>query len=290
MPDPVIPVPLPDPEPDALHLHLISDATGETIHAVARACLSQFETARVREHFWNMVRNERQLAFALEEVRHKRGLVLYTLINESLRQQLEAGCREFGVPCVSILEPVMRALTHMLGDPGQAQPGRQHVLDHAYFSRIDALDFAIAHDDGQLHDQLHEADVILVGVSRSSKTPTSLYLANRGYKCANVPFVPGVALPSELFEVTRPLIVGLTKDPERLIQLRKSRVRHLQQSGPTDYIDPDKVREEVMEARRVFGRNEWPVIDVTRRAIEETAAEIITLLQRKRERMRDVAD
>lgn len=277
-----IPSPVPDVEPGALHLHLISDATGETIHAVARACLSQFEAGHVREHFWNMVRNERQLAFALEEVQHKRGLVLYTLINDRLRQQLETGCRDAGVPCVSILEPVMRALTHVLGDPGQAQPGRQHVLDHAYFSRIDALDFAIAHDDGQLNDQIHEADIILVGVSRSSKTPTSLYLANRGYKCANVPFVPGVPLPTALFELTRPLIVGLTKDPERLIQLRKSRVRYLQQSGPTDYVDPERVREEVMDARRVFGRNEWPVIDVTRRAIEETAAEIITLLQHKR--------
>jgi hypothetical protein len=160
-------------------------------------------------------------------------------------------------------------------------PGKQHLLDNEYFARIDAMSFALTHDDGQSPWGLDEADVVLVGVSRTSKTPTCLYLANRGIKAANVPYVPGVPLPPELIIAKHPLIVGLTNDPERLIQIRRNRLSMLHHDGSTDYTDLDAVRAEVREARRVFAEHHWQVIDVTRRSIEETAAAIMKLLARR---------
>lgn len=270
-------------DPKTFHLHMVSDATGETIQSVARACLSQFEGVEPVEHFWNLVRTDRQLDLALEEIEETGGVVIYTLVDPHLRGRLEETCRRNGVPCISILDPVMHAFGQHLGMTGQSTPGRQHALDAAYFGRMEAMDFALAHDDGQQSVDLFDADVILVGVSRTSKTPTSLYLANRGIKTANVPYVPRVPLPAELGEVRKPLIVGLTKDAEHLVQIRRSRMTMLRQGGAGDYVDPEQVRAEVLEARRYFARRGWPVIDVTRRAIEETAAEIITLLAHRRQ-------
>ncbi|MEQ8967639.1 MAG: pyruvate, water dikinase regulatory protein [Azospirillaceae bacterium] len=266
------------------HLHMVSDATGETIQSVARACLAQFDEVAPVEHFWNLVRTDRQLALALEEIETSRGIVIYTLVDAHLRQRLEETCRRLQVPCISILDPVLHALTHFLDMPSQSRPGRQHAMDAAYFYRMDAMDFALAHDDGQRTDNLHEADVVLVGVSRTSKTPTTLYLANRGVKAANVPYVPGRPMPRDLDTATHPLIVGLTKDPDRLVQIRRSRLTMLRHGGETEYTDPELVRAEVLEARRYYSRRGWPVIDVTRRAIEETAAEIMTLLAHHRDR------
>jgi [pyruvate, water dikinase]-phosphate phosphotransferase / [pyruvate, water dikinase] kinase len=268
----------------SFHLHLVSDATGDTIHSVARACVSQFEGVAPVEHFWNLVRTSRQLDLVLEEIRANPGVVVFTLVDDGLRHRLTDVCRELGVPCISVLDPIIAALAQQLGIPSQRRPGLQHALDAAYFHRIEAMDFALAHDDGHLSWELHEAEVVLVGVSRTSKTPTCLYLANRGVKAANVPYVPGVPLPDELHKVERPLIVGLTKDAERLVQLRRNRMQMLNQAEMTDYVDPERVRSEVLEARRLFVRHGWPVVDVTRRAIEETAAEILSLLARRRQR------
>jgi regulator of PEP synthase PpsR (kinase-PPPase family) len=267
------------------HLHLVSDATGETIHSVARACLSQFDEVHPVEHFWNLVRTQRQLDLVIEGIRDHPGLVMFTLVEEPLRRRLQEVCRELAVPCIPVLEPLIGALAAYLGLESRSQPGRQHMLDAHYFGRIDAMDFAISHDDGQAQTNLHEADVVLVGVSRTSKTPTCIYLANRGIKAANVPFVPGVPLPDDLATLKHPLIVGLTTDPERLIGIRRNRLRMLNQSEATSYVDPEAVRAEIQEARRLYARNGWPVIDVTRRSIEETAAEILMLLARRRPRM-----
>ena len=264
------------------HLHLVSDATGETINSVARACVAQFDAVTPIEHFWNLVRTERQLDMVLDGVRDNPGLVMFTLVNEALRRRLQDTCRDLQVPCIPVLDPLINALAAYLGLESQSQPGRQHALDAEYFGRIDAMDFALGHDDGQMAHDLHESDVVLVGVSRTSKTPTCIYLANRGVKAANIPFVPGCPLPPELDELKRPLVVGLTKDPERLIQVRRNRLRLLNQGEETAYVDPEKVRAELTEARRFYSKRGWPVIDVTRRSIEETAAEIMMLLARRR--------
>jgi hypothetical protein len=269
--------------PKTFHLHLVSDSTGETIQSVARACVAQFEGVEPIEHFWNLVRTDRQLDLVLEDIERNRGVVVYTLVDERMRQRLNDLCMRLNVPCISVLDPIIMAFARHLNMQSQSRPGRQHMLNAAYFSRMDAMDFALGHDDGQSAGELHKADVILVGVSRTSKTPTCLYLANRGLKAANVPFVPGVPLPPELEQLTDPLIIGLTKDPDRLVQIRRNRMRMLNQGGTTDYVDPEVVRAEVMEARRYFNRKRWPVIDVTRRAIEETAAEIFSLMARRRQ-------
>ncbi|AUN30885.1 phosphate kinase [alpha proteobacterium AAP38] len=268
--------------PRNFHLHLVSDATGETINSVARACVSQFDQVHPVEHFWNLVRTERQLDMVLEGIREHPGLVMFTLVNEKLRHKLQDTCRELGIPSISVLDPLINALGNYLGLQSQSKPGRQHALTAEYFGRIDAMDFALNHDDGQSAWGLHDADVILVGVSRTSKTPTCIYLANRGIKAANIPYVPGCPLPPELDQLTRPLIVGLTKDPERLVQIRRNRLKLLNQGDDTSYTDPERVREELLEARRLFTRKGWAVIDVSRRSIEETAAEVMMLFARRR--------
>ena len=265
------------------HLHLVSDSTGDTVHAVARACLVQFEEAEPVEHSWMMVRTDAQLDRVLAGVEAHPGLVLYTIVDDELRRSLVEGCRKQQIVAISVLDPVIAAMAAFLGMKARGLPGQQHLLDAGYFQRIDAMTYALAHDDGQSARGLDDADVILVGVSRTSKTPTSLYLANRGLKVANVPFVPDVALPEELARAARPLIVGLTNDPERLVALRRNRLTMLQAGdSPTAYTDLDRVREEVQRARRFFTEKQWPVIDITRRSIEETAAVVVQLLARRR--------
>ncbi len=266
------------------HIHLVSDATGETLHNVARACLAQFEGVPVQEHLWPLVRTEATLNLVLDHVRSHPGIVIYTMVNTKLRTELRRECARVGVRTVSVLEPVMRALTGLFGTGGTNQPGRQHALDADYFHRIEAMDYVLNHDDGQAAGGLEHADVILVGVSRTSKTPTSIYLANRGVRVANVPFVPNIPLPPQLTELKGPLIVGLTSAPDRLVQLRRNRLLMLKQDEHTDYVDLEEVKREVAEARRMFSRNAWPVIDVTRRSIEETAAAILQLLAAHHER------
>lgn len=263
------------------HLHLVSDSTGDTVHSVARACLVQFDATQAIEHFWGLVRTKSQIDRVLAGIAANPGLVLFTMVDNALRQVLQEGCRNLQMPAIPVLDPVIGALASYLGREMSGRPGLQHVLDSEYFSRIDAMTFAINHDDGQSAWGINNADVCLVGVSRSSKTPTCLFLANRGIKAANVPFVPGLPLPPELLQADKPLIVGLTNDPEHLILLRRNRLTMLDHNEATDYTDLDSVRAEVREARRVFAEHRWPVIDVTRRSIEETAASIYRLLMRR---------
>jgi hypothetical protein len=251
------------------------------VHSVARACLVQFTDAQPIEHMWSMVRTRSQVDRVIAGVEAYPGLVLFTLVNDALRQELQERCRPLQVPVIPVLDPVIGALAAYLGAQSRGLPGQQHLLDSEYFARIDAMTFAIAHDDGQSTWGLDNADVCLVGVSRTSKTPTCLYLANRGVKAANIPFVPGVPLPPGVLRATHPLIVGLTNDPERLILLRRNRLTMLDHDEETDYTDIEAVRAEVREARRVFAEQHWPVIDVTRRSIEETAAAISKLLARR---------
>jgi [pyruvate, water dikinase]-phosphate phosphotransferase / [pyruvate, water dikinase] kinase len=260
-----------------LHLHLLSDSTGETLELIAKACLAQFDEIDVVRHLWPMVRSEGHLDRVLDDIERRPGLVLYTLVNSNIRRELEQKTRRRGIHAVSALDPVVDALSVVLNQQAKARPGRQHALDAAYFARVDAIQFSIAHDDGMGSDNWEEADIVLAGVSRTSKTPTSIYLANRGYKVANIPLVPEAPPPSNLFTLKHPLVVGLTTNPERLIQIRRNRLLSLNQAPETDYVDTDAVAAELAFARRLFADNAWPVIDVTRRSIEETAYAIVKL-------------
>jgi hypothetical protein len=266
-----------------LHLHLVSDSTGETLESMAKAALAQFEGVEAIKHFWPMVRSEGHLDRVIEEIARRPGLVLYTLVNGTVRERLELKARTMGLPTVAALDPVVEGFSRVLGQQAKARPGRQHLMDAAYFKRVEAIHFTIAHDDGQHAEEWEEADILLAGVSRSSKTPTSIYLANRGYKTANIPLVPESPPPPNLFTLTRPLVVGLTTSPERLVAVRRNRVIAMGSGGESDYVEPDAVAKEVAFARRLFADNDWPVIDVTRRSIEETAAAVINLYQKRAE-------
>src|SRR6187401_3299882 len=271
------------PETGYFHLHLVSDATGETLITVARAAAAQYANVSPVEHLYPMVRSKKQLDNALAEITESPGLVLYTLLEEDLIEALEKKCRELGLPCMSILGPVLRLFQSYLGAETIHRAGAQHVLNAEYFQRIDALNFTMLHDDGQHAEGLEEADVVLVGVSRTSKTPTSIYLANRGVKTANVPLVPGVAVPPNLETLQQPLIVGLTASPERIVQIRQNRLLGLRAEHDADeYVDRQAVAAEIAAARKLCGKHNWPIIDATRRSIEETAAEVMALLAERR--------
>ncbi len=265
------------------HLHLVSDATGETLTTVARAAAAQYANVSPVEHLYPMVRSKKQLERALAEITEQPGLVLYTLLEEDLISTLEDKCRELGLPCMSVLGPVLRLFQAYLGSESIHRAGAQHVLNAEYFHRIEALNFTMMHDDGQHTEGLQEADVVLVGVSRTSKTPTSIYLANRGIKTGNVPLVPGVSLPPDVEKLTRPLVVGLYASPERIVQIRENRLLGLKaHHADAQYIDRTAVAEEVAYSRRLCAKNNWPSIDVTRRSIEETAAAVMRLLTERR--------
>lgn len=264
-----------------LHLHLLSDSTGETLENVAKAAIGQFENVEAVRHFWPMVRSEVHLDRIMQEIAANPGLVLFTLANPLLRRKLEMQCRGLGLPHVAPLDTVTDAMSNILGQETRTRPGRKHVLDEAYYARIEAIQFTIAHDDGVGHENWEEADIVLVGVSRTSKTPTSIYLANRGYKTANVPVVPESPPPDALYRLRHPLVVGLTISPDRLVQVRRNRLLSLNQSPETAYVDLDHVHEELVFARRLIADHSWPAIDMTRRSIEEAAAAIINLFNER---------
>lgn len=264
------------------HLHLVSDSTGETLLAVSRAASAQYQGISAIEHIYPLVRNSGQLDRVLQEIEQTPGVVLYTLVDPNIAERLENACREQGCPCLSVLEPVHNLFQSYLGIATTPRPGAQHMLNAEYFRRIDALNFTMLHDDGQLTEGIEQADVILVGISRTSKTPTSIYLANRGIKTANVPMVPGIPLPDILTTLARPLVVGLVASPERIVQIRQNRLLSLNAADDTAYVDRSLVADEVAQSRRIFDRYNWPIIDVTRKSIEETAAAILDLYRNHR--------
>lgn len=263
------------------HLHLVSDATGETLSSVARAACAQFDGVRALEHVYALVRSEKEMRDALERIEQAPGVVMFTLMNPDLRAVLEQRCTNIGVPCIPVLDTVLGMLESYLGTGLSRKPGGQHEMNASYFERIEALNFSMAHDDGQNLDDIDEADVILLGVSRTSKTPTCIYLANRGVKAANIPLIPDLPPAARLTELEGPLIVGLTVSPDRLVQIRRNRLLSLNEESHTGYVDLEAVREEILWARRYCNHHGWPVIDVTRRSIEETAAAILNLFQQR---------
>jgi len=271
------------------HLHLVSDATGETLITVARAAAAQYASVAPIEHIYPLVRTEKQLERVIIEIEAAPGIVLYTMLDRLIAKHLEEKCREFSLPCLSILDPVLALFQSYLGAESTRRVGAQHTLNAEYFKRIDALNYTMLHDDGQHTEDLEHAEVVLTGVSRTSKTPTSIYLANRGVKTANVPLVPNMPVPPQLERLSAPLVVGLTASPERIVQIRQNRLLGLNAHRDDDlYVDRQAVAEEIAFSRRLCAKHNWPVIDVTRRSIEETAAAVLSLLaERRRQQQAD---
>ena len=265
------------------HIHLVSDSTGETLNAMANAALAQFENVEVMVHPYALVRAEAQLSRALDHIAIMPGIVFFTLANQGLRDKLMARCKDVDVRCIDVLEGPVTALRQFLGKAETHKVGRQHEVDARYLDRIEALNFTIAHDDGQSLDSIADAEVILTGASRTSKTPTCVYLAIRGVRAANVPLVPGMPAPPQLLAARKPLVVGLWVSPDRLVQVRRSRLSSMGESRDSTYVDLDAVRAEIAATRQLFESQDWPTIDVSRRSIEETAAAVMNLLADRRE-------
>ena len=267
--------------PAYFHLHLISDSTGETLTTIAKAAAVQYANVRPIEHVHPLIRSKRQLARVLTEIEQAPGIVLYTIVNTELTAEIERHCRQIKIPSLHVLQPIMKVFESYLGAPQTPIVAGQHVVDADYFRRIDALNFTMNHDDGRLPVDLNQADIILLGISRTSKTPTSIYLAQRGYKTTNLPLVPGIEIPPTLTEPHSAFVVGLVASPERIAEIRRNRVQLLSDRDLTDYVDRTQIANEIAYSRKLFARYKWPVIDVTRRSIEETAATIIKMLHDK---------
>jgi [pyruvate, water dikinase]-phosphate phosphotransferase / [pyruvate, water dikinase] kinase len=269
---------MPNRLPSYFHLHLISDATGETLTTMAKAAAVQYSQVRPIEHVHPLVRTAKQLERVLKEVEQAPGIVLYTIVKKELIEEIELRCRTLKVPSLHVLEPIMKVFESYLGAPQTPVIAGQHLVDADYFRRIDALNFSMAHDDGQLPQDLNAADIIILGISRTSKTPTSIYLAQRGYKTANLPLVLGIDLPPALTKPHSAFVVGLVATADRIAEIRRNRVRLMSDRNLDDYVDRARIAEEIVYSRRLCAKHGWPVIDVTRRSIEETAASIIRLL------------
>lgn len=271
-----------DALPSYYHLHLVSDATGETLTTIAKAASVQYANVRAIEHVHPLVRTPRQLARVLREIEQAPGIVLYTVVNKELTEAIEKRCVELNMPCLAVLQPIMQVFESYIGAPQTPTVAGQHVLDADYFRRIDALNFTMRHDDGQLPEDLSEADIIILGISRTSKTPTSIYLAQRGYKTANVPIVPMIALPNALSEPHSAFVVCLIAQADRIAEVRRNRAMVLGDRNLDGYVDRDAILAEIAQSRKICSRHGWPVLDVTRRSVEETAATIIKLLHDRR--------
>ncbi len=265
-----------------INIHLVSDSTGETLSSVSRAVLSQFEGVESNDFIWPLVRTKSQMEKVIEAISKDPGIVMYTIVQEDLMESLKKHCYEIGVPCIPVLANIINEFSNYLGMNISHTIGRQHILDAEYFSRVQAISFTMTHDDGQSSWDLYDADIVIIGVSRTSKSPTSVYLSCRGYKTANIPFVAIDTIPTTIYDLKKPLIVGLTINPEKLVQIRQTRLSSLGQETNTDYIDIESIKNEINESRKLFARLNCPIIDVTKRSVEETAAKIIQLLQEKR--------
>jgi [pyruvate, water dikinase]-phosphate phosphotransferase / [pyruvate, water dikinase] kinase len=269
------------PSPKHFHLHLVSDASGETLTTMAKAAVVQLSGAQPNRHMHPLVRNSKQLANVLQHIEAAPGIVLYTLMNPNLAEALEKRCAELGVPCVAVLKPVIEAFETYLKMPSRHVVAGQHTLDADYFRRIEAMNFTLAHDDSQHTEDLEKADIVLVGASRTSKTPTSIYLAHRGYKTANVSLVPNIPPPPNLKGLTKPFVVGLIASPERISEIRRNRMLSLNSDKFENYVDADLIKEEMAITKKLCALNSWQIVDVTRKSIEETAASIISLFENR---------
>ena len=266
-----------------LHLHLVSDSTAGTVSAIARAVAAEFDGVDTKEHIWALLRNEKQLEKFEQALQDNPGPVFYTMVDQTLSEKLQRICARQSVPSINPLERSTGMLSAYLQQEAIAKPGSRHAMNDQYFSRIEAIDYTLSHDDGKRHWELAAADIILVGPSRTSKSPTCVYLAYGGLRAANVPYVYGVDLPQELFSLQKPLIVGLIIHPKRLIEIRKSRLESIGHEELDHYAEDTKVQEEIKTARNLYRGQGWPVIDVSQRSVEETAAAILNIYHRRQE-------
>jgi regulator of PEP synthase PpsR (kinase-PPPase family) len=264
-----------------IHVYLVSDSTGETVLSIARAALAHFDAVQIEEHLWSLVRTKGQIDRLAKQMEKDHGIVMFTIIDEEIKAYLNEVCAKLHILAIPVLSGIVNSLANYLEVKISKQPGRQHNLDEEYFKRMNAINYALIHDDGQAYFDLNDADIILVGPSRTSKSPTSIYLAYRGFKTANVPYVLGQKLPDSLKSLKKALIVGLLINPDRLVDIRKNRLVHLNDVNNNTYTDQDLVYEEIAEARKVFKQNNWPIIDVTRKSVEEVAANIISMYNQK---------
>jgi len=260
-----------------VHLHLVSDATGDTLEQVAKAALAQFPDIKTKKHYWPMIRTARHMERLIPEIEEKPGIVMFTLVNQDIEDVLIKACDEKSWPYISVLHSIIRELGHHLGQKSIARPGLQHIMNDEYFERIDAMQYTLMHDDGQCLEGLKDADIVLVGISRTSKTPTCIYLANKGMKTANVPIVPNQPLPAEMDNLDGKFVVGLINSVDRLVQIRRNRLLSLKENKETTYVEEESIKKEVQQAQRLISSRGWPVINVTRRSIEETAGAIMKL-------------
>ncbi|MCB1504231.1 MAG: kinase/pyrophosphorylase [Hyphomicrobiaceae bacterium] len=266
-------------QPSYFHLHLVSDSTGETLTTIAKAAAVQYAEMRAIEHVYPLVRTSRQLQRVMQEIEQTPGIVLCTIVNTSLIAEVEQRCRELNVPCMHVLQPIMQVFESYLGAASTPTVAGQHVLDADYFKRIEALNFTMAHDDGRLPDNMSDADICILGISRTSKTPTSIYLAQRGFKTTNLPIVPQIELPKRLTEPHTSFVVCLVASPERVAEIRRNRAMMMSDRDLDGYVDRSLIASEIAYTRKISAKYGWPIIDVTRRSVEETAASIIKLMQ-----------
>lgn len=262
-------------------IFLLSDATGETAEKIVMAALTQFQDRQLPVKRISNVRNKGQVYEALDRALTEKALVVYTIVNQELARLVHDECDALGLPSIDLISPLLMKVGEFIGTSPEETPGLLHGFSPHYFQRIEAVNFAVKHDDGQETRNLHQADIILVGVSRTSKTPLSIYLAHKGWKVANVPLVMGIDPPAELQHVEQKRIAGLIIDPERLAELRHARLRNLGQMTASMYTDYQAVEEEIRHARRFFRQRKWAVVDVSGKAVEESANEVLSKLKLK---------
>lgn len=264
-----------------VHIYLVSDSTGETVLSVARSSLAHFDGLRVEEHLWSLVRTKGQIDRLAKALEKDHGIVMFTMVNEELKEYLSEVCSKLYVLAIPVLAEVVMSLSSYLEVQVTDQPGRQHTMNEEYFKRMNAINYSLSHDDGQIDCDLNDADIVLIGPSRTSKSPTSVYLAYRGYKTANIPYVLGQKLPESLKKLENSLVVGLTINLERLIEIRKNRLVNINDISNHSYVDHDSVYQELAEVKKIYKQNHWPIIDVTRKSVEEVAANIITIYNQR---------
>ena len=268
-----------------LMMHLVSDSTGETLRAVSNAAVAQFDKVEYEQTTYPMVRTKTQLDRVLKSIKKNKGVVLCTLVDQSLQEELEGFCKKEKISYMPVMESIVNLLEKDTGLDAINKPGGQHILNDEYFKRIEAINYTLEHDDGEGQKNLELADVIVVGVSRTSKTPTCIYLANKGIKAANYPLVPDIGVSKELEEVKTPTVVALITSAQTLVEIRRKRSLELGlKDKETDYTDIHKVEEEIIAAKRIFANKGWPVIDITRRSVEETASAIMNIISLKEKR------
>jgi regulator of PEP synthase PpsR (kinase-PPPase family) len=264
-------------------IYLISDSTGETLDRIFLALKAQFPNFEYETNHFSFTRTESQTLSILKQAKKdKNSIILYTIVNSKLAKYLTEKAYERKIPCFGVLGDLILNFSKVLNQKASHQPSGQHILNEEYYDRIEAIQFTMNHDDGNQTDDIEKSDIILLGVSRTSKTPTSIYLANRGFKTSNIPLVNENSIPTKVTEKNfSPCVVGLVTEAERLYDLRKNRLTSLKEDQNSEYVNIDKIKDELNSARKIFKENNWPTIDVTRKSVEETAASVIKIYEIK---------